>query len=197
VRQDAIGISEQLHLGSVERKIFGAELAVEHQRAHVHLEFGGDVRGQALDFDFAGDDFKDATLLLDAGGLAEGVHWNVDAHADIHGDAEEVDVEQVAAERIDLPVFENGGFVLAGQVHLEKGVVASGRAENRADLLGVYRERDGFTFAAIKNGGNFASLAEALGLVFAPIGAGRSFYDDLCLSHAFIPSVTISKTLTA
>jgi hypothetical protein len=76
--------------------------------------------------------------------------------------------------------------VLAGEIHLEQSVVTGGGAENRADLFGVYRKRDSFAFAAIENGWNFASLAEALGLVFASIGAGRSFYDDLCLSHAFV-----------
>ena len=133
-------------------------------------------------------------LDLHALGLARGVYGDFHAHADVHGDAEKVDVEEIAAERIDLPIFDNGGLVLAGEVHLEKRVVAGGGAENRADLLGVYRKRDGFAFAAIEDGGDLARQAETLGLVFAPIGAGRSFYDDLCLSHAFIPSV---KTLTS
>jgi hypothetical protein len=83
--------------------------------------------------------------------------------------------------------------VFAGEIHLEKSIVAGGRAKNRADLLGVQRQRDGIAFAAIENGGNLAGQAQALGLVFAPIGAGRSFYYDLCLSHTFIPSVKTSK----
>jgi hypothetical protein len=95
-----------------------------------------------------------------------------------------------------LPVFQDGGLVFAGEVHLEKGVVAAFRAENRADLFGVQCKRDGVAFAAIQNGGNFASQAETTGLVFAPIGAGRPFYDDLWLSHTFIPSMKISKNLT-
>jgi hypothetical protein len=46
--------------------------------------------------------------------------------------------------------------VLTGEVNLKQSVVAGGGAENRADLLGVYRERDSFAFAAIENGGDFA-----------------------------------------
>jgi hypothetical protein len=98
-------------------------------------------------------------------------------------------VEQFAAERIDLPIFQDGGLVFAGEVHLEKSVVAAGGAENRSNLLGVQRERDGIAFAAVENGRNFAGLTQAASLVLAPIGAGRSFNNDLSLSHTFFPSL--------
>ena len=83
--------------------------------------------------------------------------------------------------------------MFAAEIHLEESVVAAFGAENRADLLGVQCERDRIAFAAVQNGGNFAGQAQAPGFVLAPIGAGRSFYDNLWLSHTFIPSVKISK----
>jgi hypothetical protein len=52
-------------------------------------------------------------------------------------------------------------------------------------LFGVERQRDGIAFAAVKNGGDFAGFAEALGLVLASVCARGAFYYDLILSHAF------------
>ena len=102
-------------------------------------------------------------------------------------------MQQISAHGIHLPIFQDGGLVFAGQVHLEKCVVAAFGAENRSDLLGVQCERDGIAFAAVEDRRNFAGLTQAAGFVFAPIGAGRSFYDNLCLSHTFIPSVKFCK----
>ena len=65
VRQHASRIGKQLDLFRINRQIAGAKLDASSVR-DVHLEFGGNVRGQAFDFDFAGDDFKDAALQLDA-----------------------------------------------------------------------------------------------------------------------------------
>ena len=41
------------------------------------------------------DDFEDAALHLHTGRIAEGVHGNLDAHANVHGDAEKIDVQQL------------------------------------------------------------------------------------------------------
>ncbi len=147
-------------------------------------------RGQAFDFHFAFDDFENAALNLHAGRIAEGVHGNLDAHANVHGDAEEIDVEQAAGDRIDEPVFQDGGLMLAAEIDLEERVVAALRAENIADLLGVDRERERFAFAAVKHGGNLAGQAEAASFVFAAGFAGGCFDYDFCLSHLAFPSLT-------
>ena len=69
---------------------------------------------QVLAHFFAFDNFEDSALNLNAGRIAERVHRNLDAHADVHGDAEEVDVKQTAGDGIDQPVFQDGGLVLSG-----------------------------------------------------------------------------------
>ena len=52
----------------------------DHQVADVEAELGRNFAGQAFDFNFARDGFKDTALLLYACGFTEGVHRNLDAH---------------------------------------------------------------------------------------------------------------------
>src|SRR5215468_10356580 len=108
--------------------------------ADVEPELARDFAGQAFDFDFASNGLKNAALLLDPGGLTEGVHGYLDTHADVHGDAEKVHVKQAAGDGINLPVLHNGRLLLAGDRNLEQRVVSGGGAENLAYLLGVHAE---------------------------------------------------------
>src|SRR5258708_220952 len=145
--------------------------------------------GTFLPFDFTGDHRKDAALLLDSGGIAKGVHGNLHAHANVHGDAEKIDVEQFAADGIGEPVFEDGRLMLAVEIHLKESVVAAFGTQNGVDLFGVHGERDGLAFAAGEDGGDSAGHTQAAGFIFPPRGAGGSFYYYfvLILSHAFYP----------
>src|SRR5216683_8338463 len=188
VGENLLGIGEQLQLGGVDLQIASAERLIQHQTADIGSKFGGNISRQAFDFDFAGNHFEDAALLLDAGGIAEGVHGNLHAHADVHGDAKEIDMEQFAADGIGEPVLEDGGLVLAVQVDLKESVVATFGAQNGVDLLGVHGERDGLTFAAVEDGGDSASHAQAASFIFSPLSAGGCFdyYFVLVLSHAFL-----------
>src|SRR5229473_1653127 len=189
VRENLFGVGQELQLGGVDLQIASAERLIQHQTADIGSKFGGNISRQAFDFDFAGNHFKDAALLLDAGGIAEGVHGNLHAHADVHGDAKEIDMEQFAADGIGEPVLEDGGLVLAVQVDLKESVVATFGAQNGVDLLGVHGERDGLTFAAVEDGGDSAGHTQAASFIFPPRGAGGSFYYYfvLILSHAFYP----------
>ena len=62
---------------------------------HVHRELFGNLVRQALDFDFARDQFVQAALQLHAFRIAHGVHRNLDANARGQIDALQVDVQQM------------------------------------------------------------------------------------------------------
>jgi hypothetical protein len=90
-------------------------------------------------------------------------------------------VEQVAADGINLPVFHDGGLLLAGDSDLEQRVVASGGAENLPHLFGIDAERKRIALVAVKNGGNFAGDTQAAGFILAARIAGSCFdYDLVC-----------------
>src|SRR3974390_704066 len=96
-------------------------------------------------------------------------------------------MQQLSTDRINLPVFHDGGFMLPGKVPLKQSVVPGFRTENRGDLLGVHGKRDRFALTAVKRRGYFAAYAQAPCFVFAPCVAGRAFHNDL--SHSFFPSL--------
>src|SRR5579862_7168479 len=105
VRDDAILVGDQLYLFGIQLKISGTQGRVERKAADVRAKFARDVRGQALDFDFALDDFENTTLNFYAARIAEGVDRHLDAHANVHRDAEQIDMQQTAGDRVDEPVF--------------------------------------------------------------------------------------------
>ena len=82
--------------------------------------------------------------------------------------------------------------MLAAEIHLKKSVVAALGTQNRADLLGVQRQRDRFTFAAVEDGGNFPGQAKPACFVLAARGAGCCFDYNLLLSHTFFPSYDLA-----
>src|SRR4030095_1940475 len=106
--KNAFRFGDQFHLGGVDRDIAGAQSLVHGQVADIQLEFAGDLSGQAFDFDFAGHDFENAAFHLHARGFAEGVNRNLDAHANVHRNAQEVHVEKISGHRIDLPILDDG-----------------------------------------------------------------------------------------
>src|SRR5438874_1414532 len=83
------------------------------EAADIGFEFARNIPGQAFNFDFAGDNLEDAALNLYAGGITESMHRHLNTHADVHRDTEKVHVEQIAADRVGEPVFENGGLMFA------------------------------------------------------------------------------------
>ena len=172
MREHAVRIGQELHLLRIERQIAGAQILVQAQAANVDLEFGRDVGGQAFDFDFAGDHFIDAAVDLDACRFAKGMNGHLDLHPHVHRNAQEIHVQQTAADRIDLPILHDRRFVLSAQVHLKQSVVTGFRTENRGDLLGVHGERNRFAFAAVKSCRNPARRHASASLRFCPVYRG-------------------------
>src|SRR4029077_14323724 len=64
VCENAFWFRDQLHLAGVDWNITRAKLTVHREMADIHLEFRGNFAGQAFDFHFTGDDFKNATFDL-------------------------------------------------------------------------------------------------------------------------------------
>ena len=106
-------------------QVRNAQHFAEYQFADVRFDGARNVAGQALDFHFAQDLLQDAALLLHSGGLA----LEHDGHADrellVHGDALQVDVQQMALDGLILPVHDHGlGAFAAFDREIENGVVA-------------------------------------------------------------------------
>jgi hypothetical protein len=47
------------------------------------------------------------------------VHRYLHLHAHVHRDAQQVHVQQIAGDRVHLPVFDDRGLLLAAEVHLK------------------------------------------------------------------------------
>ena len=103
-------------------------------------------------------------------------------------------MQQRSCGRIDEPILDDRRLLFAGHVHLKESVMPCGRAQNRAQLLGVYREGDGAALAAVQNRRNFAGLAKPPRFVLAPSGSGRAFYYNLfrLLCHGLLSFPTVS-----
>src|SRR5271165_1641049 len=195
VGQHAIGFGEQLHLFLVQRQITGTQCTVQRQIAHVRAELRGNVGGQAFDFHFAGNHFKNAAFDLDTLGFAKGVHGNFHAHAHVHGDAQEVHVQKLSGDGVHLPVFQDGRLVLTAEIHLKQSIVSALRTQNCADLLGVYRQGNRFALAAVQRRGQFSGRPQTPCFILAAQIACRAFhYDFFCLSHVLFPSRPKSKS---
>ena len=85
----ASGLAHQLDSGG-EGNVAGADALADHQLADFHREDFGNFIGQTLDLNFAGDQFVQAALQLDALRFADGVNGTFDAQA-----AGEIDALQV------------------------------------------------------------------------------------------------------
>ena len=60
----------------------------------------------------------------------------------VHGDALQVDVQQLALDRLILPVHDHGlGAFAAFDREIENGVVAGLRMQDARDLAGIERDR--------------------------------------------------------
>ena len=194
VRDNANGVGDQLDFRRIERKIGGAQLLADHHVRNVDAEFFRNVGGQTFDFDFAGDGFENAALELHALRFAEGVHRHHDAHADVHGDAEQIHMQQLAADRIDLPVTHHGFLVAAiGHGDGEDGVVTGLGAQNLGDLLGVHGQRDGVLLVAVEHGRNHAGSANAARRTFAAAFSNLPF--NLKVLHVSFPCQCKSAVL--
>ena len=137
-----------------------------------------DVAGEALDLDLVQNVQQDAAGVPDARGDADELYGDGDPHLLVHGDALEVDVQQVALDGLVLPVDDHGlagGAAFDGEI--EDGVVAGVGVKDAGDDLGVDRDGDRGPARAVKNGGDEAFAANAACVVLVEL-AGALFGGD-------------------
>ena len=107
-------------------------------------------------------------------------------------------MQELSGGRINQPILHNGRFRLAAHGDLEKRVMPGGRAQNGTDLLGIHRQGDRSSLAAIQDCRDFAGLAEPPRFVLAPSRSGRAFHYNLlrilCLGcHGLLPFLTLGS----
>ena len=103
-------------------EVRGQDLGAGLQALDVDLDVLGDVRGLGLDLDGRGLD-DDQGL---GGGLADEVDRDVDGDLLALADDDEVDVLELALDRVDLDLLGQRQLGLAVDVELEQGVGAAG-----------------------------------------------------------------------
>src|ERR1700733_9864707 len=131
-----IGLADEFEL-LIFRQVGYAQHFAESEFADVDIDVAWDVAGQALDFNFAQNVFEDATFGFYADGHALQNNGNADAKGLIHGDALEVDVQQVAFDGLVLPVDDHGFGALAIEGEIENAVVTAIGAENAQHVAGI------------------------------------------------------------
>ncbi len=89
------------------RQIRHTQHLAEHQLADVGVKMAGDVGGQALHFHFAQHLVQNSALGFHAHGftLEADRHFHPDLR--VHGDALQVDVQQLAVHGVMLPVHDH------------------------------------------------------------------------------------------
>jgi hypothetical protein len=176
VEENLLRVVQNLDLGVVDHEVADANPLADDKFGHIHGQLTGNILGQALDLDLAVDLLQQAPLLLDAHGLAAGLHRHLDAQALVHGDAQEVDMHQVPLDGLELPVANHGrGLALPLDREGKDGVVAGLGAENALHHASVDTQRFGLRLAAVDDRRHLAVAAQLPGAVLASPLAGQRF----------------------
>jgi hypothetical protein len=115
---------------------------------------------------------EQAAEVLDAIGIAERLDGNLGVEEFVHGNLEEIDVEDVSANGVMLNFLDQGKLGGTGDVEFDEDVLADGMLENRSDLTGVDLKFAGLILVPVDNGGNNTAGAEMLDGIATDIGAG-------------------------
>ena len=158
----------------------------------------GDVDGEARrDVGRLGRDEQRLQDLVDHAALAGdrlGLALEVDGDLDVDGlvevDADEVDVEHVAAHGVALHVLHQGGRAVAVDLEVDDGVEALLGDQRGAQLAPLHREGDRVGPEAVDHAGDLALAAEAAGGAGALRGARGCREDDL--GHRRAPTSEIA-----
>ena len=146
--------------------------AADLEVGDVDGEAGGDVARLGVDGE-AGEDLVDhAALAADGLGLALEVDRHVDVDGLVEVDADEVDVEHVAAHRVALHVLHQRGRALAVHLEVDDGVEALLGDEGGAQLAPLHGEGDRVGAHAVDDARDLAFVAEAAGGAGALRGRG-------------------------
>ena len=161
MRNRRVLLGDELELAAM-RQVGHADAVADLQAADIHVDVRGNIPGQALDLDFAQPLLPHATLVLHTGRYAVQHHGHLHQHGLVHGDALQVDVQQVALDRLILPVDDHGLHPRAAlHVHVEDGVVAGLRVQDAQYLLGVELDGDRGLLGPVDHAGNLAGHAHA------------------------------------
>ena len=186
MRDHSFGRAGEFH-GAGKRDIAGALALADHELANIDDEVLRNIVRQAFDFDGASDDFEQAALHLDAGGLALGGDGNADADALGEIDALEIGVQQRVLDGIDLMVdHHDGGVFAALDGQREDGVVSSGAADDLENLARVDRDRNGILECSVDDGGDLARTARTARFILAARGTHLGG-DGNIFSHCISP----------
>ena len=128
----------------------------------IDVQVARDIAREALDLDLAQNMLEDAALVLHARRNTDQLDRHRHAHHLVHRNPLQVDVQQLALDRLMLPVDDHRlGNGRAFDVQVEDGVVTGVGVQNLGDDPGVDRYRDRILSGAINNGGNLAGDANA------------------------------------
>ena len=156
-----------------------AQYLSKDQLTDVRIEAAGNITRQALDFNFTQHLVQNAALLLHPGSFTGKMNGHTHPDLLVHGDTLQVNVQQLALERLILPVDDHHSGFFAAQLNFKDGVVAGRRVQNPGDLLGINTHRQRGLLCAINHSRNAATGAQAARLVFS----ARAVVPGLCLNH--------------
>jgi hypothetical protein len=115
----------------------------------------------------------------------------------VHGDLEEIDVEDVASHRMVLDFLDQrklvGDATAVGDDELDEDVLADRVGEERRDLALLDLEVGGLILVAVDDRGNQTAGTEVLDGIAADIGAGPGGKFDL-FSHGIAKVVRFSTS---
>src|ERR1700733_11566702 len=181
VTHGRIFVAQELQLVAM-RQIGNAQHIAKREVRDIDDDVAGNIAWQALDFDFAQHLVENAALGLDADRNAGELDRHFDANGLVEGNALEINVNQVALDRLVLPVNDHslGLGCRSIDLEVEDGVVAGVRVQDLLDLLGIDFNGDGRFGGSVNNGGNLAPDAYAASCVFVELAlTGRGCYDFL------------------
>src|SRR4029453_13007496 len=167
---------------------------MQHQLADVDLDILGNIPRQALDLDFAPDEFENSPLLLDAFRLAFHHHRNRHLNRTVHGDAVEIRMQHLMGHRIELVVLhQDPRVVLTGELQRNQRIGAGLRVQDPQQCLGIDADWPGFlrsalTRRAIKDRGHTPVAARPPRFVLAKRVANRCF--EYCF-HLWVSLLTL------
>jgi hypothetical protein len=154
--------------------VLDLEALVELQGAHVEIDAVRNVRGQAAHAHVAEDVLHDAAADLHAGGFALDVDRHVDVEFFRHGNALEVDVDDLVGEDVALKVFQQDDFGAGADFEVHEHVHAVA-LEHPDQFFAFDDQVRGLFFAPVDDGGDFAADAKR---------AERPFRRDVALVGA-------------
>ena len=158
------------------RQVGDVNHAVQLKSRNIDIEVARNIARQALDLDLAHHVLEDAALRLHADRHADQLNRHRDAHRLVHRNPLQVDVQQLALDRLMLPVDDHGLHRARAPSTFRSKIVLWPESECRIFVitLRVDRNRDRVLARAVDHGGNLAGDANATRRILVELAlAGR------------------------